>query len=124
MMYEVSVGKIDSIEKRDISYRYFIDDSSLKDIIGIKHNNKIYDIENGISYQIIKRNKRGFIDNNQDILINENYALYIKEHKDYTLNEYLKAFKLQLALKRQKRYMFDNSVENTMRQDYKKLQKR
>ena len=124
MMYEVTVGKFDNMEKRDISHRYFIDNSSLKDIIGIKHNNKLYDIENGLSYQIVRRDKHGFIDNNQDILINENYALYIKEHRDYTLKEYLKELKFKLILKRQKRYIFDKRAESNMRQDYKKLQKR
>ena len=116
-MYSVTIGKFDKIEKRGISHRYFIDDSSFKNIIGIEHNGKIYDIENGNSYKMIRRNKRGFIDNEQEILLNEDYALYMDEYNNYTVKEYLKASSLKLKLNN----IFSKLLLNSNIDEYKKI---
>ena len=92
------IGHFEDKKIGNRKYRYYIDDENIKEIVGIKFNDKIYDIKEENVYEIIKRNSCGFLDNKQEILLNNDYALYIDEYYDCSLKEYLLAIKMNLLL--------------------------
>ena len=94
-MYEVRVGKFESIEKTETSIRYTIDDKSQKDILCLKYDEYMIDIDSGNIYPIVKR-KDGIIERNQKIVTDRFYALYINEYKAIDVKNYLKAIRTKL----------------------------
>lgn len=97
-MYKVKIGSFEQINKNDISEHCIIDEKNLKSLICIDNNDCMIDISSGNIYPMIKR-KNGFIDENQEIILNKEYALYVQEYKNPNLKEYLLAFRAQLTTK-------------------------
>ena len=102
-MYKVTIGSFENISINGRIEHYTINDKNIKKIICIKNDNCMIDIENGYIYPTIKRTN-GFIDKNQNILLNHEYALYSEEYKNPNIKDYLLALRLLLTNKtKQKR---------------------
>lgn len=80
-MYKVTVGKFSEVVKNDFTERYMVDDKNLKELICIKRDDYMIDINNGDAYPIIRR-EHNLIAKDQDIVLNREYALYVSECKD------------------------------------------
>lgn len=106
-----TITSYESIEKRDLSLRFIIDDKNYKQVLGIVYGDNLIDINDGNIYYIVKHDLNNFIINDQNIKINTNYALNVRplEEKDKTYLNFLKA---------KKRYLEAKGIENSI---YKKL---
>ena len=94
-MYKVTIGSFNQVERNDLTERYIIDDKNLKEAICIDYKDYMIDINNGNMYPTIKRQNNRII-KEQNIVLDQEYALYVHEYKA-NMKEHLLGFRSLLT---------------------------
>ncbi len=95
-IFTVVVGSFCRVERTNFSYRYEVDEDSVKDINCIQDEDEMVDIETNERYYLLKRTENGTLAQSEYkiIMFNKDYALHANklDYNKYKSKEVLKIY--------------------------------